>query len=174
MLCSRQMATKALVTAEQYLHMTFEHDAEFVHGEIVERTMPDYLHGRIAFLIAQALVPVGRSHRLYPCFEARMRVAADAYRIPDVAVFAGAEPTQAVPSTPPLLTIEILSKDDRHFDLMVKIEEYRVWGVANIWVVDPYSKRLSLYTAAGLQNVSSLALLDYPFELTPAVLFSDL
>ena len=42
MLCFPQMATKAQITAEQYLHMTFEHDAEYVHGEIVERSMPDY------------------------------------------------------------------------------------------------------------------------------------
>ncbi len=57
---------------------------------------------------------------------------------------------------------------------MQKLEEYRVWGVPNIWVVDPLSKRLSIYTESGLQNVSSLALADYPFELTPSVLFSDL
>jgi hypothetical protein len=41
MLCFPQMATKAQITAEQYLHMTFEYDAEFVRGEIVERSMPD-------------------------------------------------------------------------------------------------------------------------------------
>jgi hypothetical protein len=46
--------------------------------------------------------------------------------------------------------------------------------VPNIWVVDPLNKRLALYTALGLQNVSSLALADYPFELTPGILFSDL
>jgi hypothetical protein len=57
---------------------------------------------------------------------------------------------------------------------MEKLEEYCVWGVPNIWVVDPLSKRLSLYTESGLQNASSLALVDYPFELTPATLFSDL
>jgi len=174
MLCFEQMATKSQITAEQYLHRTFEYDAEFVHGEIVERAMPDYLHGRIAFLIAQALVPATRSHRLYPCFEVRMRVESEAYRIPDVSVFAGAEPQQSVPSSPPLLVIEILPKDDRHHDLMEKLEEYRVWGVPHIWVVDPHSKRLSVYTAAGLQNVSSLTLAAYPLELTPAVLFSDL
>jgi Uma2 family endonuclease len=167
------MATKAEITAEQYLHMTFEHDAEFVRGEIVERSLPDYLHGKIAFLIAQALVPA-RSHRLYPCFEVRMRVAPEAYRIPDVAVFAGTEPKQAVPFSPPLLVIEILSKDDRHYDLMEKLEEYRAWGVGNIWVVDPHSKRLSFYTASGLQNVSALTLPGYSLELTPAALFSDL
>jgi Uma2 family endonuclease len=168
------MATKAQITAEQYLHMTFEHEAEYVRGEIVERSMPDYIHGKIAFLLAQALVPVTRSHPLYPCFEVRMRVAADVYRIPDVSVFAGEEPKQNVPFTPPLLVIEILSKDDRYHDLMEKLEEYRVWGVPNIWVVDPLAKRLSVYTELGLQNVSSLSLASYPFELTPNVLFSDL
>jgi len=174
MLCFPQMATKAEITAEQYLHMTFEHDAEFVRGEIVERSLPNYIHGKIAFLIAQALVPVTRSHPLYPCFEVRMQVAPDVYRIPDVSVFAGEEPKQSVPSAPPLLVTEIISKDDRYYDLMEKLEEYRVWGVPNIWVVDPMAQRLSIYTEFALQNVSSLALADYPFELTPAALFSDL
>ena len=72
MLFCPQMATQAQITPEQYLHMTFERDAEFVHGEIVESAMPDYLHGKILFLIAQALVPVCRSHPLYPCFEVRI------------------------------------------------------------------------------------------------------
>ncbi len=51
MLCFEQMATKTQIRAEDYLRMTFEHDAEFVHGEIVERSMPDLTHGRIQGLI---------------------------------------------------------------------------------------------------------------------------
>jgi hypothetical protein len=39
---------------------------------------------------------------------------------------------------------------------------------------DLISRRRSLYTALGLQNAASLALADYPLELTPAVVFSDL
>jgi Uma2 family endonuclease len=75
---------------------------------------------------------------------------------------------------PPMLVIAILSKDDRYHDLMEKLEEYRAWGVANIWVVDPLAKRFSVYTELGLQNVSSLALPSYAFQLTPADLFADL
>lgn len=174
MLSSRQMATKAQVTEEQYLHMTFEYDAELVHGEIVERAMPTNIHSLIQFLI---LMEIGRLIRLHPLFprpELRLRLAPDVYRVPDISVFAIRPPQGEVPSDTPLLVIEILSKDDRHHDLMTKLEEYRVWGVPNIWVVDPYSKRLSLYTESGLQNVSSLALAEYPLELTPAALFSDL
>jgi hypothetical protein len=38
------MAIAELVTAEQYLHTSFEHDAEFVDGRIVERPMPTWEH----------------------------------------------------------------------------------------------------------------------------------
>jgi Uma2 family endonuclease len=122
------MATKAGITAEQYLHMTFEHDAEFVHGEIVERALPDYTHSRIQFLILMAIGRLIQSYPLFPRPELRLRLAADVYRVPDISVFAGDEPKQSVPSSPPLLVIEILSKDDRHHDLMEKLEEYHAWG----------------------------------------------
>jgi Uma2 family endonuclease len=172
-LCFPQVATKTQITAEQYLRMTFEHDAEFVHGEIVERAMPDYIHGRLEGLLFARFDSLRQSHQLYPAVEVRLNLGSDVYRIPDVAVFT-APPHQTVPNTPPLIAIEILSKDDRHSDLMQKLEEYLSFGVANIWVVDPITKRFSAYTRLGLQNVSSFSLPDYPFQLTPSDLFSDL
>jgi Uma2 family endonuclease len=174
MLCFPQMATTEQITAEQYLHMAFEYDAEFVHGEIVERALPDNVHSLIQFLILMEIGRLIRTHPLFPRPELRLRLEPRVFRIPDISVFGGQPPRESVPSTPPLLVIEILSKDDRHYDLMQKLEEYRVWGVQNIWVVDPLSKRFATYTELGLQYVSSLALADYPFELTPSVLFSDL
>jgi Uma2 family endonuclease len=174
MLCFPQMATKAQITAEQYLHMTFEHDAEFVHGEIVERAMPDRIHSLIQFLILMEIGRLIQSHPLFPYPELRLRLEPSVFRIPDISVFGGQPPQEDVPSTPPLIAIEILSKDERHPNLMQKLEEYRVWRVPNIWVVDPLAKRLALYTESGLQYVSSLALADYPFELTPSILFPDL
>jgi hypothetical protein len=46
--------------------------------------------------------------------------------------------------------------------------------VPHIWVIDPAMQRFSMYTERGLQNVSSLVLSDYPFQLTPAELFANL
>jgi Uma2 family endonuclease len=174
MLSFPQMATKAQITAEQYLHMTFEHDAEFVRGEIVERSLPDNVHSLIQFLILMEIGRLIRTHPLFPRPELRLRLEPGVFRIPDISVFGGQPPHENVPSTPPLLAIEILSKDDRHHNLMEKLEEYRVWGVPNIWIVDPLSKRFAIYTESGLQYVSSLALTDYPLELTQDTLFSDL
>ena len=136
--------------------------------------MPDYIHSTIQALLAFMLGGLRQSHRLLVCAELRLKLAPDVYRIPDITVIAGKPPQKSVPDEPPLVTIEILSKDDRHSDLMQKLEEYRVWGVPNIWVIDPISKRFSIYSELGLQHVSSFALPNYPVQLTPADLFSQL
>ena len=172
MVCCDRVATKTQIRAEDYLRMTFEHDAEFVHGEIVERSTPIEIHSRIQRDLVILFGGLRRSHGLHVYAELRMKVAPDVYRIPDVAVFVGRPPQ--VPETPPLVAIEILSPDDRYLDLMQKLEEYRQWGVRHIWVIDPAAQRFSLYTEVGVQNASSLNLPDYPFQLTPAELFSDL
>ena len=168
------MATKAQITAEQYLGMTFEHDAEFVHGEIVDRSMPDYIHARIQALLGFLFESMRTTHALLACAELRLKLAPNVYRIPDIAVFAGSAPQLAVPETPPLIAIELLSKDDRHSDLMRKLGEYHVWGVRHIWVIDPNTQRFAVYNEFGLQNVSSFQLPDYPFQLTPPELFASL
>jgi len=173
MLCFPQMATKAQITAEQYLHMTFEHDAEFVRGEIVERTLPDLLHSATQAKVCFQLANLRSRFRLLPCIGIRMKLVEGLYRVADVAVFSN-HPVEDYPEQPPLVVVEIISPDDRHHYVMKKLEEYRNWGVQNIWVVDPLSKRFAIYTEMGLQYISSLALADYPFELSPSVLFSDL
>jgi len=167
-----QVATKTQITAEQYLRMTFEHDAEFVHGEIVERSMPDWVHSTIQYLILLRFAAL-TSKQLFPRPELRLKLTPEVYRIPDISVHTHT-PEGRVPDQPPLVTIEILSKDDRHSNLMQKLEEYRAWGVPNIWLIDPATQRFSIYTELGLQNLSSYALAGYAFQLTPADLFSQL
>jgi Uma2 family endonuclease len=166
------VATNTQITAEQYLRMTFEHDAEFVHGEIVERSMPDWIHSTIQYLILLHFAAT-TGDRLFPRPELRVRIAPDVYRIPDISVVTR-PPEGRVPDSPPLIVIEILSKDDRHSDLIGKLEEYLTWGVPNIWVIDPQTRRFSIYSELGLQNASSFSLAGYPFQLTPSDLFSRL
>ena len=80
-----------------------------------------------------------------------MRVGEKRYRVADIAVFVG-EPAEDVPTSPPLVAIEILSPDDRFGEVLAKLEEYRAWGVAHVWFVDPISRRIYVYTA-GLREV---------------------
>jgi Uma2 family endonuclease len=95
------IAARLQVAPEEYLATSFDGtDREYVRGEIVERSMPDYVHGRME---AKLLVRFGQlegSYRLFACSGTRMQLASDLYRIPDVAVFCWnrAQGTRSKPS----------------------------------------------------------------------------
>ena len=151
----------------EYLSTSFEGtDREYVRGEIVERGTPDYSHGRTQAELSYKFEHLRKSHRLYACCSTRMRLAPDLYRIPDIAVFAGTEPDEEVPSHPPLLVVEIISPDDRYSEVLEKLAEYRQWGVPHIWVVDPHRRTLAAYDAGALLPASSLTLPGYPLEFS--------
>ena len=166
------MASRLQVAPGEYISMSFDGtDREYVRGEIVERSMPDYPHGKTQLELGLRFRGLRDSHRLFVCSETRMRLAPDLYRIPDVAVFAGSKPDERVPSHPPLVVIEIISPDDRYSEVLEKLAEYQQWGVPHIWVVDPHRRTLAVYDAGALARVSRLTLPGYPVEFS-ADLFS--
>ena len=166
------MASRLQVAPSEYLSTSFDGtDREYVRGEIVERSMPNFLHGEMQFELAFRFRQLRDSHRLFGCSETRMRLAPDLYRIPDIAVFADSKPDEPVPSRPPLVAIEIVSPDDRYSEMLEKLEEYQAWGVAHIWVVDPHRRTLAVYDDGALRMVPTLALPGYPLDLS-ADLFS--
>jgi Uma2 family endonuclease len=161
------MPSRLQIAPAEYLSTSFEGtDREYVRGEIVERSMPNYPHGKMQIRLGVKFEQLRESHHLFTCSETRMRLAPDLYRIPDIAVFAGAEPDEQVPSRPPLVVIEIISPDDRYSEVQEKLAEYRQWGVPHIWVVDPDRRTLATYEAGALLPATSLALPDYPLEFS--------
>jgi Uma2 family endonuclease len=166
------MGSATALSVEEYLHTSFpDLDREYRDGEIVERTLPDYLHGKTQALLAAFFLALSEQLSVHPCVETRMRVRPRRYLIPDVAVFHPNEPI-AVPETPPLVTIEILSPDDKMSEVREKLEEYRTWGVPHVWLVDPRSRRF--YTGdAGLTEVSSLTVSELAIEITKHDLFKS-
>ena len=161
------MATKALITPQQYLAAQFEREPELVRGELVERPLPNLIHGRTQQRLAVHLDGVG-----YCCTEVRMRLAEDLYRIPDVAVFEGTGPAEIVPTSPPLLVVEISSPDDRLDAMLQKLEEYRAWGVPHIWLIEPELKRIHVYDRGSLTEVSRLELPQFGFLVTAQEIFA--
>jgi Uma2 family endonuclease len=160
------LGSATALSVEEYLHTSFpDLDREYRDGELVERTLPDYLHGKTQALLAAFFLARGRQLSLHPCVETRMRVRPTRILIPDVAVFHPSEPDD-VPEAPPLIALEILSPDDRLGEVREKLEEYRTWGVPHVWVVDPRSRRF--YTCdAGLTETSSLRVSELDIEITP-------
>jgi Uma2 family endonuclease len=164
------MSAKSAISLEQYLHTTFpDLDREYRDGEIVERSLPDYLHGRVQAALVAFFWALRSELALFPCVETRMRLRSNLILIPDVAVFYPTEPSR-VPDAPPLLVAEVLSLDDRLTAVREKLEEYKAWGVPHVWLVDPHGKRLYICDK-GLMEVTSLQVPELGIELQPDRIF---
>jgi Uma2 family endonuclease len=165
------MGTATAIPVDEYLHTSFpDLDREYRDGELVERALPDYLHGKTQALLCAFFLALSKRLSLYPCSGTRMKLNPNRYLIPDVAVFHPDEP-ESVPVNPPLIAIEILSSDDRLGEVREKLEEYRKWGVRHVWLVDPRSRRF--YTCdAGLAETATLAVPELGIEIGFDHLFS--
>jgi Uma2 family endonuclease len=155
---------------EEYLHTAFpDLDSEYRDGEIVRRSLPDYSHGKTQGLLVAFFFALPDRFSLHPCVETRMRIRPGRYVIPDVAVFHPIEPS-AVPETPPLVAIDVLSPDDRVSEVREKLEEYRAWGVPHVWLIDPRPRRFYMCDA-GLIEQSTLQIPELGIELTDKDIF---
>lgn len=59
-------------------------------------------------------------------------MSATSYRIPDICVLSRDQPVEPVFTTPPLICIEVLSKDDTLRGLQERIDDYLIFGAPNI------------------------------------------
>lgn len=165
------MAAKALLTSDAYLRTSFENpDKEFRDGELVDRAMPDNPHSRMQCYLIAFFYALRRTARLYPRPSMRVKLRDGLYRVRDISVFHGEEPTESVPTHPPLVAIEILSPDDSMSEVRHKLQEYSNWGVAHVWLIDPHSQRL--YTCDGeLREVRELTIPELGITVPNAELF---
>jgi Uma2 family endonuclease len=112
------------MSVDEYLHTTFDGaDREYLDGEVVERNVGNKSHGRIQGRLIYLLSLQEERTGIFVVPKVRHRVQSTRFRIPDVAVFES-EPSEEVPSSPPLVVIEVLSPDDRIGYIVPKLEEY--------------------------------------------------
>lgn len=157
------MAAKAQIAPEEYLRMRVEDRPwpELADGEIRERSLPTFLHGWIQSILCQLL----RQFGLLAVSELHLNLGNGEFRVADVAAYRN-RPSKDRPDECPLITVEVLSPDDRHMDVVRKCEEYFKWGVPNIWVVSPDLHLLHTYSQAGLSNVEAFELQEYGIRIT--------
>src|ERR1700691_425045 len=106
------MATRALIPVEVYLTSVYRPDCDYVDGEVLERNVGERDHSKLQgelFYYLRARAKQLGIH-IYP--EQRVQVSALRFRIPDLCIVAGPEPEDQIFHQPPLVCIEVLSKDD--------------------------------------------------------------
>ncbi|MGO4883482.1 MAG: Uma2 family endonuclease [Bryobacteraceae bacterium] len=160
------METTELVSVEEYLHSTFEYDAEYVEGRIVLRPMPQKPHSRMQSYLDRTLYQVGHplGYEVWPEQRIRTQAAPPRYRVPDLCVTEG-EPPEDIFTEPPFLCVEILSPDDAAVEVWAKIREYLAFGVAYVWVVDPTSGEGEIHSADGAERVKNGRFRAGPIEV---------
>jgi Uma2 family endonuclease len=131
------MATTTAVTFEEYLSTSYEPDAEYVDGQILERNVGEYDHNLLQLLLVNWFNLNGKTWNVQAIQEQRTVVKPNQSRIPDVAVFPRDQPIEQVFTRPHLIAIEIISPSDRHSEMQKKIQDYIDFGIRHIWYFDP-------------------------------------
>ncbi len=148
------MEAATLIAVEEYLATDFSPDCDYVDGELQERNVGEYDHGRVQAELIIYLGALRRKLGLHVVPEQRLQVKPNRYRIPDVCVVAGPEPHEQIFTAPPLLCIEILSPQDRMMRVQERIDDYLEFGVPYVWLINPQAKRAWIYTAQGVREAT--------------------
>jgi len=166
------MATHAQVSPEEYLRMSFEEaDCDYVDGEIVERNVGERPHSKVQLRLGVYFDTLGKKHPVYPYTELRMKVAPTRYRVADLAVFAPEDPAANVPASPPFIVVEVVSRDDRYTEIVRKLGDYLNWGVTHVWLVDPWLRKLYVYSGAGLNEVPAFEIPEFEARIPASEVF---
>lgn len=148
------MATKTLLTAEEYLELPDTGPSELVRGEVVEMSPPSTRHGAVCANVTALLRQWAKQHKTghVACNDAGVITERD----PDTVRGADCQfisarrlpqglPERGYPSIPPDLAVEVVSDSDRWAEVMNKVQEYLVAGVVEVWVVEPREEFVQVF-----------------------------
>jgi Uma2 family endonuclease len=165
------MATGALISVEEYLATSYRPDREYIDGEVLERNLGEKDHSTVQTLLAYILMHRRAEWGIHVYVEQRVQVKPTRFRVPDLCVYAGAEPEGQIFTSPPLLCIEILSREDRWPGMQKRIDDYLSFGVQYVWVIDPRERTAYSVTRQGMDPVSELRTETPPIRISVAELF---
>ena len=142
----KRMATNALNPVSEYMATSYRPDREMLEGQLVERNVGEYDHSNLQGALIAWMRGRQREWNIRVLPEQRIRISPNRFRVPDVCVVSREQEIEAVFTRPPLLCIEVLSKDDTLRSMQDRVDDYRAFGVSHIWVLDPVKRRAYVCT----------------------------
>jgi Uma2 family endonuclease len=143
------MAAATLVSVAEYLTGDYEPDCDYVDGVLEERNVGEHDHSRLQIVVGAYFVSREKQWGIRAFSEQRIQVSPTRFRIPDICVMLGKGPFTKILQAPPFICIEILSPEDRIARLQKRIDDYLKFGVPNVWMIDPGSRRAYTYSSEG-------------------------
>ena len=169
------MSSTTLISVQEYLATSYRPDCDFVDGELQERNLGELEHALLQTAIAAWFWNRQKEWNVLPIVEQRVQVAATRFRIPDVSVLPADQPREPIVTTPPLILIEVLSKDDTLRSMRERVDDYLNFGVKHVWIVDPATQRAYVCSRTGFQEPESgiLTVPGTPIRLVLSELFKQ-
>ncbi|HMJ61646.1 MAG TPA: Uma2 family endonuclease [Bryobacteraceae bacterium] len=170
------MSTGILVSTGEYLSTSYRPDQELIDGHLIERNVGEYDHSNLQGALIFWLKSRQHEWNIRALPEQRLRVSANRFRIPDVCVISREQPIEPVFTKPPLVCIEVLSKDDTLRSMQDRIDDYLTFGVPNVWILDPVARRAYVCSRLGLREPEDnvLRASGTPIEISLPELFREL
>jgi Uma2 family endonuclease len=165
------MATRSLVSVDEYLSTSYRPDCDYVDGVVLERNLGEYDHAELQGQVFAYYHARRKAWGIRVVPEQRVQVSATRFRVPDVCVIVDTGRPGQIFRTPPFICIEVLSKGDSFSEMRDRIEDYLKFGVSYVWILDPAKREAWRCTADGTQRVAELRTENPETEVPVADLF---
>ncbi|HEY5054896.1 MAG TPA: Uma2 family endonuclease [Acidobacteriaceae bacterium] len=170
------MATHTMVPVNEYLSTAYSPDCDYVDGEVQERNLGELDHSDLQMRFLKLLSTPAAERYIRANPEIRVQVASTRFRVPDVCVRKVPAAREQIIRTAPLLCIEVLSPEDRAARVRERVRDFLDMGVREVWVADPVSRSVVVYSgAASVEHISGeLTVPETPVTLSLADVFKVL
>jgi Uma2 family endonuclease len=155
------MASATLISASEYLATSYRPDRDLVDGRLMERNRGEYDHANLQGALIEWFRTRRHQWNIRVVPEQRVQVANGRFRIPDICVISRDQPIEQIITHPPLICIEILSKDDSLRGMQARVDDYLNFGVTNVWILDPETHYAYICDRTGL-HAPQTAVLEVP------------
>jgi Uma2 family endonuclease len=137
-----------LVSVADFLSTDYEPNYEYLDGVLAPKALPDYLHSKLQTLLLVLIAALGQKLGIEGLAELRSRITPTRWRVPDVCGLTKPPADGKYPDaeTPPLFSIEIVSKGEPWTDLRDKLADHLAMGIRTVIIADPYHKTVMVAT----------------------------
>jgi Uma2 family endonuclease len=164
-------STTSIISVSEYLKSSYSPDRDFVDGRVEERNVGEHDHAAVQAALILWFGQRQNEWNIEVLPEQRIRISPSKYRVPDICIVSLQEPVEQILTKPPLVCIEILSPEDTLRRMQDRVNDYRDFGVANIWVLDPATQKGYDCTSSGFLDATEFAITGTPIRLVLSELF---
>ena len=170
------MSTTTSVPASEYMATSYRPDVELLDGELIERNMGEYDHSNLQGAVVAWMRARQHEWNIRVLPEQRLQVAVNRFRIPDICVISRDQAIEPVFTRPPLICIEVLSKDDTLRGMQERVDDYHAFGVQNVWILDPVKHRAYVCAGGDFREPADgkLEVVSSPIRISLHELFAEL